>query len=88
MPTDWSKVKCRNCNEFGHGAGRCPQPKVEDAAGNWGNGGNAGASAGASAGAWANADGGDSAAPTSNWADDTTSAANDNNLGDGGGEMW
>jgi len=26
QPKDYSKVQCRNCNQFGHGAARCPQP--------------------------------------------------------------
>ncbi|GAB7345791.1 hypothetical protein MBLNU457_4055t2 [Dothideomycetes sp. NU457] len=29
QPKDYSRVKCRNCDQLGHGAARCPQPAQE-----------------------------------------------------------
>ena len=27
---DWSRVKCQNCGEKGHGKARCPQPPADE----------------------------------------------------------
>ena len=32
-PRDWSRVKCQNCGEMGHGKARCPQPTDDNEAG-------------------------------------------------------
>lgn len=29
-PKDWSRVKCQNCGEMGHGKARCPNPSNDD----------------------------------------------------------
>lgn len=26
QPKDYTRVRCRNCDQLGHGAARCPQP--------------------------------------------------------------
>lgn len=54
-PKDWSRVKCKNCEELGHGAKRCPQPPKEvDAAS-----GDEGRDNGGADGGWGESAGGD-----------------------------
>lgn len=71
-PKDWSRVKCNNCQQFGHTVARCREPVAEASGGDWGNAG--GDTGGAASGGW-----GDDAPATSGapggWAEDDSAAA-------------
>ncbi|KAH7396458.1 hypothetical protein BKA66DRAFT_455196 [Pyrenochaeta sp. MPI-SDFR-AT-0127] len=81
-----SRVKCKNCSNFGHGAKRCPEPAVETDGNDWSYDNVFGAVDRVRTKAEGNSGAAESwrdtfQESTGNWADDTIAATESNSWG-------